>query len=98
MGGGGGAQQEWQVPDYSTVVGLNHPALCSHTGIFFELVIVSRLYSNSLNFLWANRSNSARDLTDNDLSASLIILNTWVIIKLIDFSKKRFSTVKHFNS
>ena len=65
---------------------------------FFELVIVSRLYSNNLNFLWANRSNSARDLTDKDLSASLIILNTWVIIKLIDFSKKRFSTVKHFNS
>ena len=50
--------QEWQVPDYLD----SGEALCSHTGIVIELVIVSWLFSNSL-FLWAPRSSSARDLT-----------------------------------
>lgn len=40
----------------------NDPALCSHTGIVIELVFVSWFFSNSV-FLWAPRSNSARDLT-----------------------------------
>ena len=43
-------------------MGLKYLALCLHTGIAIELVMVSWLFSNSL-FLWAPRSNSARDLT-----------------------------------
>lgn len=54
--------QEWQVPDYLDSDGPNYPALCSHTGIVIELVFVSWFFSNSV-FLWAPRSNSARDLT-----------------------------------
>ena len=54
--------QEWQVPDYLDSGGPNYPALCSHTGIVIELVFVSWFFSNSV-FLWAPRSNSARDLT-----------------------------------
>ena len=54
--------QECQVPDYLDSGGPNYPALCSHTGIVIELVFVSWFFSNSV-FLWAPRSNSARDLT-----------------------------------
>ena len=55
-GKSGKSQTTW------TVVGPNYLALCSHTGIVIELVFVSWFFSNSV-FLWAPRSNSARDLT-----------------------------------